>query len=452
MNHKIFTLLALLIAAIATSSCLGNDDDNDTVTYDDTAVTAFSLGTLKQLRDTVGKSGKDSTYYATIQGSKYAFLIDQSAGTIYNSDSLPYGTKVKAVLAGISTKNSGVVTLKSLTDDTYTVYYSTDSIDFSQPRTMRVYASSGQSYRTYTVKVNVHRQQGNKFTWTQLADNSNFAGLTGTRAISLGDNVYLFGNNGTQTKGYVTASNNGKSWTALGQTFANDAYKNFIANSSTLFTLSNGSVMRTSNGSSWSAETPNVSLKQLIAATDKQLYALAANGKPVVSKDNGKTWSNETLSSGSNAASLPANNISAVRMAANVGESVFRLLLVGTPTGSNTVAIWTKLVSDNNTYAWSYIDPASTRYALPTYQNLTVLPYDGKAIALGQKSGNTIAPILLTSDGGITWKQNSSYTVPTTTATAGSFAATVDKNNYLWVISGNKVWKGILNRLGWTAK
>ena len=36
---------------------------------------------------------------------------------------------------------------------------STDSIDFSQPRMVRVYNNSLNAYVTYTVKVNVHQQE-----------------------------------------------------------------------------------------------------------------------------------------------------------------------------------------------------------------------------------------------------------------------------------------------------
>ena len=96
---------------------------------------------------------------------------------------MPYGTKSSSVLAKIVAKNSGVVVLKSTTEEKFTYYNSNDSIDFSTPRVLRVYSNKGSEYRDYKVTVNVHKQKGNVFSWETLQANSNFASFTAMRPL-----------------------------------------------------------------------------------------------------------------------------------------------------------------------------------------------------------------------------------------------------------------------------
>ena len=138
---------ALLSSAVfLLTSCLKDDDKNVTY-YEDTAITAFSVGTLKWRVDSVTKTGNDTVYQKKLEGKKYAFYIDQLKREVYNPDSLPYGVDGKKVLCTITSRNAGIVLLKSATSDSMKYYSNTDSIDFSQPRTFRVYSNSRQQYR-----------------------------------------------------------------------------------------------------------------------------------------------------------------------------------------------------------------------------------------------------------------------------------------------------------------
>ena len=98
MRNKIYTLVALMVATLTITSCLKDDDEKNSVSYKDTAILSFSLGQLKQVRDTVAKNGSDSTYVSNFNGAKVKFYIDQAQGLIYNPDSLPYGTKPASAL------------------------------------------------------------------------------------------------------------------------------------------------------------------------------------------------------------------------------------------------------------------------------------------------------------------------------------------------------------------
>ena len=144
MKRTIVPFLLMALTLIF-ASCLKSEDE-ETVSYNDTAISSFSLGTLNRYVKTKAKDGvTDSTYKATVSGSKYSFKIDHLNRKIYNPDSLPYGTDVKKVVVTVSAKNSGTMFFKSMTSDSLTIYNSSDSLDFSKPRELRVYPFSNSN-------------------------------------------------------------------------------------------------------------------------------------------------------------------------------------------------------------------------------------------------------------------------------------------------------------------
>ena len=168
--NKGFYLLVLSVLTL--SSCLSGDDEEQ-VYYNDTALTAFKLGSLSRTMHTTSSTGEDSTYTTTVAGSAYAFTIDQQQGLVYNVDSLPLGTNVSKVVFTATTKNSGSLVLKLRTKDglrdSLTVYSGTDSIDFTEPLECRVYNQTGTAYRKYMVDVRVHQQNGDDFHWSKAS-------------------------------------------------------------------------------------------------------------------------------------------------------------------------------------------------------------------------------------------------------------------------------------------
>ena len=179
------------------TSCLSSDDDEVT-TYGDMAITKFTLGTLNRYTQSVSSAtGNDTLLKSTVTGSSYKMTIDQLGHQIYNYTELPVGTDVKHVLCTVTTKNSGVVAVQSMTSDSLQWYSSNDSIDFSQPRIFRVYATDGSGYRDYTVKLNVSATTGVDFGWIKAGSVE-----LPTYAVSLvatGDTVLLSRYNGVFT-------------------------------------------------------------------------------------------------------------------------------------------------------------------------------------------------------------------------------------------------------------
>ena len=154
----------MLLTLAVCSSCLNSSDQSVTL-YDDAVITGFSLGTLTRNIHTSSSVGTDSVYKKTVTGSNYKFHIDQIGRRIFNTDSLPTGTNVDRVLCTITTFNSGVIIIKDIDSTAYSYYSSSDSIDFTQPRTFGVVSTDGTAFCEYTVNVNVHQEDGDEFRW-----------------------------------------------------------------------------------------------------------------------------------------------------------------------------------------------------------------------------------------------------------------------------------------------
>lgn len=154
---QIKTIYYMLAALLLLASCKSEDSYEATL-YNDAAITAFSLGTVNRYIDGVKK---------TYAGSDYEMKINALEHLIQNTDSLPIYTDAAHIVCSISTKNNGVVFIKSLSSDEYSYYNSTDSIDFSNKdgRQFRILASDGSGYTDYTVKVNVHKEDGDLMVW-----------------------------------------------------------------------------------------------------------------------------------------------------------------------------------------------------------------------------------------------------------------------------------------------
>lgn len=157
MKKIIHALCMTLIASVLTTSCLG--DDEETTLYSDTAITAFTLGTLNRYVKTT-TDGVTTTTKVTLTGSSFVMNINHLTGEITNPVALPAGTDVAHVVCSITTKNNGMAMIVSKTGDGESYYYNTDSIDFTTPRIFRVHSSDGTATRDYTVTLNVKEDTG----------------------------------------------------------------------------------------------------------------------------------------------------------------------------------------------------------------------------------------------------------------------------------------------------
>lgn len=463
MKRNILSFTLLLTTVLLLTSCLGNTEE-DNETYYDSAITAFKIGTLNKYVTTTDPSGKSTVTKTTVDVSKYPFYIDQTNHVIYNPDSLPAGLDLKRVIATCTTKNSGIVTIKSMKSDSIFSFSSKDSVDFSEPRTLIVYNQNGSVNRTYTVKVNMHKQTANQFDWTATEQNTQIATLNDMKLIAFQGKMILAGTKDGMGKLYMTSEQSMTNWKELTTniSLASTISTNLVATANKIYLLNNDKLYASANGTDWE-EVATPAISKLIGASATKLYGLTAANAILCSID-GSSWKNEIMDG--NAAFMPTQNITMVSQPTKVNENINYLVLVGNRAEDfatdSTACVWGK-VEDNSTYTatepWSYYPIGKDNYyKAPRLANLQIAGYGNSIIAfggdgLGAHKGKAFSAFYVSNDKGITWKKDDSMKLPSTfDSDKTQFAMTVDSQNFIWIVCGGsgKVWKGRHAGKGWT--
>ena len=451
MKRKFFAFIALITATLSLSSCLSSDETTVEYTHD-TAITAFSLGSLDRYTKT--KAGKDTLLKANVTGSDYKFYIDQAQRLIYNVDSLPCGVRDTAMLATISSKNSSPILLMDIkkTDSIAGYYSSSDSINFSTPRLIRVYSSDYSAYAEYKVTVNVHKELPYEFKWHELAqNNSQLAAFSDLKAVACGDDIYVFGKTADGTKVLKSAINNGSAWSSITMnvSLSSDAYQSAVALKGKLYIADAGKVYASADAASWTLVSENADVKQLIGASSKYLYAYTAAGISV-SKDQGVSWEPENLDT--KADYLPKQNISMNVAGVLSAKNVENVMLMGTrdKASKDTIATtWLRTVDyDANAEAgqWNYLEIEKNQSGkMPWLDQVITCAADTGFVALGSNG-----KWYKSQDAGLTWKQDTKVVLPAKFAAEGRFAFCRDKQHYYWIIRNGYVWRGRFNIDGWS--
>lgn len=462
MKSKTINIAVLLAALFSLVSCL-DTNDGDYVYTDDSAVTAFSVTSAKKAVHVKASNGADSVYTTSVTLSAYKFVIDQQRCVIYNPDSLPYGVDPTKLIVSANSVNSGSLVLKSMTRDSLSYLSTTDSLDFSKPRELQVYSLSGAAVRKYEVRVNVHQEPADQFNWTKLPNPTAFTNANGVKsfAVTIASGAtrrFLLASDGTTTTVYRADGDN--AWTAatpnFNHTLAAETYRSAAVKHDTLFVCDNGVVMATTDGDTWTQQTTaEAGVARIIAANPIRLYAYNNEGVMVSSDDSGKTW--KTASIDESASLLPNGDIAYATLPLSTNANAFRTLLIGSVPEASTTAfsIWGK-IDEGDAYSenqpWMFYDHNTlNRHELSLMQNFSAFTYDGKIMMVGNEDRVYLPNFYASRDGGITWEADTVITSPLGFFVTGPYTVSVDKDNFIWFVSGKtgETWRGRINRLGW---
>lgn len=461
-KHIIYPLLALLAIPFLLTSC--KDDDEETELSDDCYISSLSLGVLKRIVYTKSSQGEDSTYVVTFSGSSYEMSIDQRNLTIENPDSLPIHTRVSAALLNVGFE--GVLAWRVAgTEDSWTTFSRSDSLDFTKPLELCVWAAGGSSSQTYTLKVNVHQQKGDSTIWNNIGEAAALNGISERKAIVWNDQLVVLGKNSGNTLTYIqhpTATSG--EWVSVATTGTDNAEPSTIqkmGENRLYMSTSDGCILTSTNAVDWSdAGYPTMAGLTLAGASDDNLYALC-NEK--LYRSNGGEWTEEKLDDDNKY--LPTGNLNSVYYTMTNGDK--RLILVGrcNETDPATAIVWAKTWSsdEEQTTTWMYYTPnEADKYRCPMLENLCVVYYDNGLQALGGKSYDgryaAMDSIFHSRDHGIAWRtyvnkdMNVDSQLKADAKSAQYITATVDDQQFLWVVLDDKVWRGRINRLGFARK
>ena len=462
MFKKILPIFMVCAIALCMASCL-EDDEQEIIYYEDTAVTSFSLGNLNKYVTVKSSTGEDSIVKLTTDCRSYGFRIDNMSRPcmIYNPDSLPLGIDPSKVLCTVNTKNSGVAVWK-YTDangkDSLAFYSAQDSVDLSEPRELRVYNTMLTAYRAYTVTLNVHKEVADSFVWKSFGADATLSSLKAMRSVCAGGSVYLFGFDGASTRLYM---GDVTSFAGFGQTdvvLGADAYSNVAMLDGEVYVL-DGTELKTVTGGVVSVISGNADISRLVGAGGTRLYAYDANGLMVSSIDGGSTW--KACGMDAPASLLPVDNINMVALKSKTNDDTYQVMMVGNGTDTSKTSIWSKVEEApgaEEDQPWSIFSLGEdNHYLLPALAALHVIPYNNGALAIGGKAldGSPSKPFsqfYASKDGGLTWHADSTYTLPEDfSSVSDCFTMAVDSNNFIWLVCGGtgQVWRGRLNALGW---
>ena len=443
----IILLVTIMSLGVPLISCNSDSDSTTTTNDNNCAILNVVMGGLKRKITTKSAlTGNDTVYYTSVSGSLYAMYIDQYKNEIYNPDSLPVGTFVnKVVLSSVT--SDGIVAYRTLWA-TDTLFSSTDSMDFTTPRTFYCYAYSGTAKKTYTVHVNVHQVDPEVFEWNQTGTQvAALQNITAQKVVAKDGKIYVFALAGGQSEVLTSSQNDGGRWTVTALGLTNFKPDDVQLMNNTFYALSDGKVVSSTDGTTWTETASTLSPDALVATSTHYLFALKDNAL-YGSADNGVTWTADSLNS--NATQLPSSGFSSVCLPMSFNSNFEYVLLAGSNADGNKE--WKKTLDTvgNSTEAWTLYNGDNTvNYPFPSFNGIKMLKYDDKIYAMGIQ-GDTLSLFHLSNDAGRTWISQSGYYVHPYNMKATNFSFTVDENNYIWIVCGGSgnVWRGRLNRLG----
>jgi hypothetical protein len=447
------------------TSCL--DTDETEYTYSSNAsITAFSIDDI-ETEYTTQIDGVDTTLTATVTGDDYTFVIDQTQHLIYNVDSLPCGTDVTKVVAEITADTSYIlITDQEAEESKDTLWTSGDSLDFTKPIIMKVYAYDGTYGEPYTVKLNVHQVEPDSLVWRDFSENNHFQGSRrGQKAVCFKQRIYVFEDGDAQISVTSTATSDGRTWTPLTELpLAEKAdYQSPMVWGDALYVMAGTQLYRSDDGDTWTAVQGADRLTTLVANLDTDyhhtLVAVDTDGYLTESAD-GATWTQtEALPDG-----FPVSGLSYVGYSLQSNPSIARMVVLGdnglTSEADTLYQAWAKLTNDAT---WGNMVPAVSSTAfLPRLKDVGMVVYNHKLMAFGganqrgSQSIDAFSTFYVSEDGGVSWSVPTRYLFFPEEFTdlyaqaGGKFAYVVDENDYLWIFWGGEVgvWRGRVNRLG----
>lgn len=446
------------------TSCLSGS--SDTTYYDDVAITSFSLGTVKCTKHTTTSAGKDSTYTYSYSASSAVFRIDHVNHQIFNEDSLIAGTRVSNVLASIYALNNGYVMIKNLTDDNYTYYSTSDSIDFSQPRILRVVSSDGNHHADYTVNVNVHNEYADSFTWQKKAICSYAQNYKKVKAAYVNNTIFVLG---TTTAGAceIIKSADGASWVPCKKpALVLPESTTMAAVDGELYVFAANTLYKTTDGESWTTVASSTEIATLAGGSKEEMYAMGNDGAIYVSKDQGNTWVKDELEDqtyNDNTDKLPYSDITVVAYTTKTNSDIKRMTMVGNKKyggASDTYTygvVWNKVVDMAAPQTWTFNSVlwSNHYYILPRMENLSVTSYAEGLLAIGgapiNNSAKAYQNIYYSPDFGTTWHVEAGFHLPSGFTATDAAAIVGDGNGFFYVIAAKtgEVWLGRQNKQTW---
>ncbi|NLO69739.1 MAG: hypothetical protein GX102_02060 [Porphyromonadaceae bacterium] len=332
---------------------------------------------------------KASTY--SPNASKAFFTIDNVKDSIYNVDSLPYGTKVDSLFLGFRFASSlGYIINDTVPESNiFNDVVTSKAYDLTKPIKIKNLATDDKTFKVYTIEVRVHKVQTYLHVWDRLTPLASAIKTDNQKAVLLNDNFLYYLSDGATVSLFTSAD--AKNWENKPvnglPTDAN--LQNILTYNNTLFLLYNGNTVYLSdNGETWtnsliSGDFDYDYMTLLFSFKDK-LWAVAksktSNIVKIANSDDGINWifSDERTFDDS----FPVSDFATTAFEPHFGSK--KVIVVGgiSPSGKKLNSIWTaEDITQSLSLNWLNLYKSNSNL-LPT-SDVSVAHYGSKLLLFG---------------------------------------------------------------------
>ena len=428
-----FSLLASLV-----TSCLGDNKPEDVYPLTDAELISFNLSSdsVPNLKNVV-------------------FSIDQRAGRIYNYDSMAYLTTIKDKVIINYTSGAGANNVLNLTNGDSIWVSSGDSIDISQPLSLKVFALDGKTEKYYTAQLHIHQVDPDSVQYIRIASDLPFLQTEETKTIFFNNRFFTYSK--IENEIQLHSSSDAVNWAreTLSGLPLNTVVKAIQNSQNQIFAYTEAGLLYTcydNYANNWAlvnTEYPVKSILGYLNASANQTGGLSL----VVEKDGQLVFAfTENATDWIYGAAVPGNfPLHDFSSRSYQLMHVERISIFGGISSDGEVqnAVW----STQNGYYWAKLTANTSVF--PPLRGANVFYYNQEFWLLNGKSddGNFNKEVYYSVDGGITWKSKpEKCQMPADFPNRSGASLVVDSaNKYFYLIGGKQdaalldIWKGFLN-------
>ena len=439
-------LLGFSILASLMASCLGNTIPEDTYPLTDAELVSFSLSS-----DSVPDL------------ANVVFSIDQQQGEtgyIYNYDSMAYQTIIKDKVIVTYTSGAGTNNVLNVTNGDSIFVQTGDSIDISQPLTLKVYALDGATVKQYHVQLNIHQVDPDSMQYSKVASGLPFLQTEDTKTIVLNNQFLTYSKINNQIQLY--SSSDAVHWTqeALSGLPANAVIKGIQSNGNQAFAYTDdGDLYVRSNpdADQWDLANKPAEIKVISILGYLNAGANQQEGLCLVVETGGiNTFAfTEDFTQWDYDSTTPVPDDFPLYDSPSYSYQLMylqRVLIFGGTSLNGDIqnSVW----STQNGLYWAKL--TGNENVFPQLQGANVVFYNNEFWLINGKTNDGFnINIYYSVDGGVTWQIKEEKTQTPEEYTPRSDASLVmsNDNKYFYIIGGKQktvipeIWRGFLNKM-----
>ena len=384
MKFNSFRFILLSSIVIFLSSCLGTTADTTVISSDASFV---SLTFAKN----------DSI--PNIQNA--VFTLDVNGKTIVNVDSLPYQTRIDSVFPAFKFTSTSAAYLHFQGDSV--LITGKDTVNFSQPKWIRNFATDKKTFKDYQIKVNVHQVKPELYIWSKVSDNLDSRNVISQKAIIINDTIRYYVSDGTST--YLYYSKDGYVWSSsitVSGLPNNVSFGDMTQFNGKLYLTQAGAKIYTSiDGINWTTKSIiDYNFKSLLFGLNGKIWAVTQSITDLknyfASSTDGITWVvNTTVVFPVN---FPVNDFAALSFASRTGKP--KAIVVGGKSANGDV-LKSNWSTENGTY---WVDFSLESKSLDKLAaGASIIAYDNKLFLFGIRNDTVKNHFQESIDEGLTW-------------------------------------------------